>query len=144
MIASRYCNAFLLVKYKFRKLANMIRPVIIAALAVILGSVATTTSAYGQYGGDSGGGAATGDDLEQCAELGIPVAQCNEVNILARQRLTTAQETTYGNDPMGSGTSMIASEGLSFFTFVGILGVIFGGVAAAFFMKGRRSKEIAP
>ncbi|MEM3095022.1 MAG: hypothetical protein QXX64_05235 [Nitrososphaera sp.] len=127
----------------------MTRPIIVAvgALAVIIGSIAATPSnfvAYAQYGGDSGGGAATEDDLAQCAELGIPAQQCNEVNILAKQRLTTAQKTTYGNDPMGSGTSMIAQESTSFFTFVGILGAIFGGVAAAFFIRGRGSKQITP
>jgi hypothetical protein len=46
-----------------------------------------------------------------------------------------AEETQYGNDPEGSGTSLFAAD--QTWVFIGVLGAIFGGVAAAFFARGR-------
>jgi hypothetical protein len=47
------------------------------------------------------------------------------------------------NPSTGSGTSFISTETGTTAAFIGILGAIFGGVAAAFFFKGRGAKPVA-
>lgn len=104
------------------------------ALAVAIPAQA----AFAQYGnaGNLTTGATKGQ-LAECDELDIDRAQCNEQTILAKRRVQYAEKTTYGNQPEGSGTAYFA--GNETWVFIGVLGAVFGGVAAAFFVKGKRT-----
>ena len=104
-------------------------------LAAILTSVVSVQS-YAQY--ETGSGAASQEQLQKCADLGIDMNQCSDVTILAKERLEYAQKTTYGNNPDGSGTPYFG--GAEMFVVMGILGAIFGGVALAFYLTGRKAK----
>ena len=119
------------------------------ALASIEGAgvLAMAGSAYAQYGGDQGvtttpqggsSGTATQAQLKECQQLGITAGECNDNNILAKRRLIAAQQ----NPSTGSGTPMLTTNSGQMIAFVVILGAIFGGVAAAFFLKGRGSKPV--
>lgn len=122
----------------------MNKPIImaIAALAVFTTLMAPGSQvAMAQYTGSPGGGTATPEQLERCEELGIERSQCNDITILAKERVTSAQTTTYGNNPEGSGTPYF--RGLETWGIIGALAAIFGGVAAAFFFKGRGAKPTA-
>ncbi|AFU60166.1 hypothetical protein Ngar_c32500 [Candidatus Nitrososphaera gargensis Ga9.2] len=102
-------------------------------------AISSHGDASAQYGGSgAAGGQVTQEQLARCEELGIERSQCTDVNILARERLTAAQE----NPSSGSGTPMLSTETGQMAVFIGILGAIFGGVAAIFFFKGRGSKPI--
>lgn len=119
----------------------MNKPIIVAIAALAVFSVVATgfPAASAQlYGGSPGGGTATPEQLERCEQLGIERSQCNDVTILAKERVTGAQTTTYGNNPEGSGTPYF--RGLETWGVIGALAAIFGGVAAAFFFKGRGAK----
>ncbi len=121
----------------------MNKPIIaaIAAMAVLTSTAMLTSSVYAQlYGGSSGSsiGTATPEQLERCDQLGIPRETCNDVNILAKERLTAAQE----NPSTGSGTPMLSTTSGQLVVFIGVLGAIFGGVAAAFFFRGRGAKPV--
>jgi hypothetical protein len=118
---------------------------IIAALAAM--AVLTSTmgvAAYAQYGGAPAGpagssiGTASPEQLQECEQLAIPTETCNDVNILAKKRLTAAQE----NPATGSGTPMLSTESGQMTVFIGVLAAIFGGVAAAFFFKGRGARPV--
>jgi hypothetical protein len=117
---------------------------IIATIAALIVFSSTTGVAFGQgfYGGgqQQGGsiGTATPEQLQQCEQLGIPAGNCSDVTILAKQRLTAAQE----NPATGSGTPMLSTESGQMTVFIGVLAAIFGGVAAAFFFKGRGAKPV--
>ena len=118
----------------------MNKPIIapLAALAV-LSSMATV--AYGQYGGSTTGGTvgtASPEQLQECQQLNIPRENCNDVTILAKKRLTAAQE----NPSTGSGTPMLSTNSGQLTVFIGVLAAIFGGVAAAFFFRGRGAKPV--
>lgn len=118
----------------------MNKPIIaaLAAMAVLITST-TMSVAYAQYGGGGASlGTATPEQLEQCEQMGIPRETCNDVNILAKQRLTAAQE----NPATGSGTPMLSTESGQMTVFIGVLAAIFGGVAAAFFLKGRGARPV--
>jgi hypothetical protein len=111
----------------------------IAALAAMAVLTSTMSVAYAQYGGGGGSiGTATPEQLQQCEQLGIPTANCSDVTILAKQRLTAAQE----NPATGSGTPMLSTESGQMTVFIGVLAAIFGGVAAAFFFKGRGARPV--
>jgi len=105
-------------------------------VAVSSGAAYAQSGIYG--GGGSSGGAVTQQQLQQCDQLGIERSQCNDVNILAKERLTNAQ----ANPGQGSGTPMLSTQTGQMVVFIGVLGAIFGGVAAMFFLKGRGSKPI--
>jgi hypothetical protein len=110
----------------------------IATLA--LAAAIPAQAAFAQYG--TAGNPTTGateEQLAECEELGIDRAQCNEHNILAKRRVQYAEKTTYGNEPEGSGTAYFA--GNETWVFIGTLGAVFGGVAAAFFVKGKRTQQ---
>jgi hypothetical protein len=108
----------------------------LAALAVLSSMV---TVAYGQYGSTGGStGSASPEQLTECQQLGIVRENCNDVTILAKKRLTAAQE----NPSTGSGTPMLSTQSGQMFIFIGVLAAIFGGVAAAFFFKGRGAKPV--
>jgi hypothetical protein len=117
----------------------MNKPIIapLAALAVLSSMVSV---AYGQYGGGGGAsvGSASPEQLQECQQLGIPRENCNDVTILAKKRLTAAEE----NPSTGSGTPMLSTESGQMAVFIGVLAAIFGGVAAAFFFKGRGAKPV--
>jgi hypothetical protein len=115
--------------------------VALAAVAVLTTVIlATPDSAMAQYGvGGSPVTGATPEQLAECERLGIERSICTENNILAKHRLTQAQS----NPSTGSGTPMLSTETGQMAVFIGVLGAIFGGVAAAFFLKGRGSKPVA-
>ncbi|HKU49330.1 MAG TPA: hypothetical protein VJP79_05225 [Nitrososphaera sp.] len=115
--------------------------VALAAVAVLTAVYATAvpTPAMAQYGvGGNPTTGATPAQLEECANLGIDRSICTENAILAKHRLTQAQS----NPSTGSGTPMLSTDTGQMIAFIGILGAIFGGVAAAFFFKGRGSKPV--
>ena len=114
---------------------------IITALAAIAVLTSTTMGgfAYAQYtGGGASVGSATPEQLQRCEQIGIPRENCNDVTILAKERLTAAQE----NPATGSGTPMLSTTSGQLIVFIGVLGAIFGGVAAAFFFRGRGAKPV--
>ena len=112
---------------------------IIAALAAMAVLTSTGGLAYAQYtGGGASVGTASPEQLQECQQLGIPTENCNDVTILAKKRLTAAQE----NPATGSGTPMLSTSSGQLIIFVIVLGVIFGGVAAAFFFRGRGAKPV--
>ncbi len=123
----------------------MNKPIILmalAALAVLVSSAAASLPvANAQYPGGAGGGTATPEQLKECQQIGIPEANCNDVTILAKRRVIDAQSTTYGNQAYGSGTPYF--QGLETWGVIGALAAIFGGVAAAFFIKGRGAKPVS-
>jgi hypothetical protein len=105
-----------------------------AALFTVLG-IGSTPQAFAQY---FGGGAEpiTPEMQDKCEQYGI--VPCTQNGILAKERYTQAQ----ANPSTGSGTPMLSTESGQMAVFVGVLGAIFGGVAAAFFIKGRGSKPV--
>jgi hypothetical protein len=112
---------------------------IIAALAAMAVLTSTGGLAYAQYGGGGASvGSASPEQLQECQQLGIPTENCNDVTILAKKRLTAAQE----NPSTGSGTPMLSTSSGQLIVFVAVLGAIFGGVAAAFFLRGRGAKPV--
>lgn len=106
-----------------------------AALFTVVG-IGSAPQAFSQYPGGSGGEPITQAMLDKCEQYGI--VPCTQNGILAKERLTQAQQ----NPSTGSGTSMLATESGQMIAFIGILGGIFGAVAAAFFFKGRSSKPV--
>ena len=119
-------------------LCNMNKP-IIAALAALAVLTSTMSVAYAQYGGTGGTtGSASPEQLRECEQLGVLRENCSDVTILAKKRLTAAQE----NPATGSGTAMLSTESGSLVVFVGVLAAIFGGVAAAFFLRGRGARPV--
>ena len=118
----------------------MNKPILMALVATAaLASVAAFTPmvAYGQYFG-GGGEKLTQQQLDYCKQYQIN--PCTQTNILAKERVLGAQTTQYGNNPEGSGTPYL--KGVETWAVIGALGAIFGGVAAAFFFKGRGSKPV--
>ncbi|HXV46684.1 MAG TPA: hypothetical protein VD736_08435 [Nitrososphaera sp.] len=107
---------------------------IVATVFTAVGA-GSTPQAFAQYfGGDSGN--LSEEQLAFCEQYNIN--PCTQNNILAKERLLGAQ----ANPSTGSGTSMIATEAGTLAVFIGVLGAIFGGVAAAFFIKGRGAKPV--
>jgi hypothetical protein len=106
-------------------------------MAIAAGALALfPIQALAQY--PSGGvGGITEETLQRCEELGIPKAQCSEATVLQAERVIQAQ----GRE--GSGTPMFATETGQMAVFIGVLAAVFGGVAGAFFMMGRRAKVAA-
>jgi hypothetical protein len=99
---------------------------------LLLAFASSAQAAHGQYGGNLGT-AVTEEQIAECQELGIDRQECNEHNILAARRVAIAHQ----NPASGSGTPMISLGGDQAWVFIGMLGAVFGGVAAAFFVKGR-------
>jgi hypothetical protein len=112
---------------------------IIAVLAALAVLTSTTGVAYAQYGGTGGTtGSASPQQLQECEQLGILRENCSDVTILAKKRLTAANE----NPSTGSGTPMFATETGQMVIFIVVLAAIFGGVAAMFFIKGRGARPV--
>lgn len=109
--------------------------VALAVLAVFFSATAASVQpAQAQYGvGGNPTTGATPQQLQECEQYGIAKTECNEHTILAKMRLTYAQE----NPATGSGTPMLSTQAGQTWVFIGVLAAIFGGVAAAFFFKGR-------
>ncbi len=121
-------------------------PVYGLGLIAVLGAAVSIPGlyipAFAQYGGGGGGGVqtVTPAQVEECKSLGIPVFTCTEQQILAKKRLINAQ----ASGAYGSGTPMFGKGFGEMGGLVAILGVIFGGVAAAFFAMARKAKPEAP
>ena len=112
---------------------------IIAALVALATLSSTMGVAFAQYGGTGGTtGSASPEQLQECQNLGILRENCSDVTILAKKRLTAAQD----NPSTGSGTPMFATETGQMAIFIGVLAAIFGGVAAMFFFKGRGARPV--
>jgi hypothetical protein len=120
----------------------MIKQLTLMAIAAGLLAVASVQQSYAQYGDNNGGsaGTATTEQLARCDQLKISRNQCTDNTILAAERVQAATETTYGNDPDGSGTPYF--RGVETFAVIGILGAVFGSVAGAFYVMGKRTKQV--
>jgi hypothetical protein len=110
---------------------------VMAVVAGLLAAASTQQSFAQQYGG-SGSTGASEVTLQRCAELNIPTAQCNDNAVLQAERVQIAESS----EEKGSGTSMIATELGQMILFIGLIGGIFGGIAAAFYVMGRKTKQI--
>jgi hypothetical protein len=108
---------------------------IMAALFTAVG-MGSTPQAFAQYFG-GGSEQLTQEQLDKCEQYGI--SPCTQNGILAKERLLNAQ----ANPATGSGTPMLSTETGQMAVFIGVLGAIFGGVAAAFFFKGRGAKPVS-
>jgi hypothetical protein len=107
---------------------------LLAAAGLLLAVAGPVQQVHAQYGvGGSVTGAPSEEQLQKCDTYEIPRAQCNENAILAKERSIYAKESS----EKGSGTSMFSTDEGQTWAFIGILGAVFGGVAAAFFVKGR-------
>ena len=117
----------------------MNKPTIVAIgimATLFTAGIGSTPQAFAQYfGGDSA--ALTQEQLDKCEQYGI--SPCTQNGILAKERLIGAQQ----NPATGSGTPMLSTETGQMAVFIGVLGAIFGGVAAAFFFKGRGAKQVS-
>jgi hypothetical protein len=113
-------------------------PLLMIAATAIGPLLISTQVVHAQYGVGGGATTATPEQLTQCEQLGIERSNCNENTILAKERVTNAQE----NPSTGSGTPMLSTETGQMAVFIGVLAAIFGGVAAVFFFKGRGSKPV--
>jgi hypothetical protein len=106
---------------------------LLAAVGIFLAVAGSAQQAYAQYGvpGNPTAGA-TPEQLAECEEYGIARSECTEHTLLAARRVHGLNENLGG-----SGTPMISIGGDQTWVFVGVLGAIFGGVATAFFVRGR-------
>ncbi|AIF85007.1 hypothetical protein NTE_02972 [Candidatus Nitrososphaera evergladensis SR1] len=102
------------------------------ALALAAGTVQQSHAQYGVSGNPTAG--ATPDQLAECEKYNIDRIECNEQTILAARKWAITHE-----NPNGSGTPMLSIGGNETLLYVGALGAIFGGVAAAFFVKGKKT-----
>ena len=106
------------------------KKIYLAAITAGLFAVLTTQQSYAQYGDGIpvGSVGVTGEMLEKCKALGIDRTACTESNILLKERANLLGG--------GSGTGFIG-QSEQMITVIGVLGVVFGGVAGAFFLMGR-------
>lgn len=121
-----------------RKMASSSLSTLAAGLFALLlaASPSIIQASYAQYGvGGNPTADATDEQLAECEKYSIPRAECNEHNILAARRVEIARDNPNG----GSGTSMISIDAGQMWAFIGVLGAIFGGVAVAFFVRGRKA-----
>jgi hypothetical protein len=113
-------------------------------LVMAIGVLAALSAqqAFAQYGDglpmSPAGAAVSGEMLERCSELGISRVQCSDASILQAERV----EIATNSEEKGSGTSMITTELGQMAAFIGVIGVVFGGVAGAFYLKGRRASQV--
>jgi hypothetical protein len=108
----------------------------VMAIAAGILAVLPFQQSYAQYG--DGGTVASETTLQRCAALDVPRAQCNDVAVLQAERMQLA----LNSEERGSGTSMIATELGQMVLFIGVLGAIFGGVAGAFYVIGRKARQV--
>jgi hypothetical protein len=112
----------------------------IMALAAGVMAALSVQQANAQYG-DSlpmgpGGTSVSEEMLQRCTELDIARAQCNDVTLLQAERMEIAESGE------GSGTSMFATEIGQMVLIIGTIGAIFGGVAGAFCVMGRKARQV--
>lgn len=112
------------------------RTALLAAAGLFLAIAGGAQQSYAQYGvsGNPTAGA-TEEQLAECGDYGIPREECNEHTLLAARK----NEIIKLNHD-GSGTPMISIDGSETWLYVGVLGAVFGGVAAAFFVRGRSAQ----
>jgi hypothetical protein len=113
----------------------MIKAIMATAMLALLFFAAAQQS-YAQYGTGPTTGKVTEETLAKCKEFGIGRAQCSESAVLLAERLQL-------QDKGGSGTAMLALGSDQTIAFIGILGAVFGGVSAAFFLRGRQKTPSA-
>lgn len=118
---------------------NMKRLMVYGLSVAVLFVLASATAGYAQYGvgTEPSVQSATPEQLEECKQLGIPEFTCTEQTLLAKRRVTYAQQ----QGAYGSGTSMIAQAFGDMGAIIAALAAIFGGVAVAFFAKSRIGKK---
>lgn len=111
-------------------------------MAIGLLAALSVQQAYAQYGDglpmSPSGNAVTDEMLERCSDLGISRVQCSDASILQAERVELAENSI----EKGSGTSMITTEIGQMAAFIGVIGAVFGGIAGAFYLKGRRAGQI--
>ena len=73
------------------------------------------------------------ETLQLCTNLKIPLDSCNQNTTLKVQSVQSS-----GN---GSGKPLLATELGQMLVLIGAIGAIFGGVAGAFFVKGRSDRN---
>lgn len=110
----------------------------IAAGLLIMLSVQQANAQYGDSLPVGSGNAVSEEMLQRCAELDISRIQCNQASILQAERIGLINES----GEKGSGTSMIATDFGQMAGFVGALGAVFGGIAAAFYVMGRKGRQV--
>jgi hypothetical protein len=119
-------------------IGKRIVPAIIVAASML--AILSTQQSFAQYpqpsSNDIGVGGVTNATLQKCAQLNIDRNQCSDSSILLKERVSLALSNPNG----GSGTPLFATQFGQLVLFIGGLGAVFGGVAAAFFIAGRRSK----
>lgn len=109
---------------------------IVVAIAVgLFAALSAQQQSYAQYVGPGTVGLSD-ETLKKCEALQIDKTQCTESNVLAKERVGSI-------DGGGSGTALVAKETMQMVILIGVLGSIFGGVAGAFFMMGKRKQEIS-
>jgi hypothetical protein len=114
------------------------------AVAAGVLAVLSAQQANAQYG-DSlplvpSGTAGSEEMLKRCADLGISNVQCSDASIVQAERVEIATNSV----ERGSGTSMITTELGQMVVFIGALVAVFGGIAGAFYLMGRKeSRELA-
>ena len=120
---------------------NKINVLTAATIAVL--AVAISMPAFAQYY-PTGGGAqiVTPAQIEECKAYGIPEFACTEQTLLAKKRLINAQKEGAGNFLGDSGVPMFGKSFGEMGIFVGIIGAIFGGVAAVFFARARIGQKV--
>ena len=116
-------------------------------IAVAAGLLAALSAqqASAQYGDNlplgPSGTAVSEEMLKRCADLGILRVQCSDASIVQAERVELATNSV----EKGSGTSMITTELGQMVIFIGALGAVFGGIAGAFYIMGRKARrELAP
>src|SRR5215813_11357671 len=109
--------------------------VVAAGLLAILSIHQSYAQSYG-YPDSNPVGGVTNATLAKCVQLKIERSQCSDSSVLLKERILLAQESI----TKGSGTPMLATQGGQLALFIGVLGAIFGAVAAAFFVSGKRTK----
>ena len=109
---------------------------VVVAIAVgLFAALSAQQQSYAQYGSQGTVGLSD-ETLKKCEALQIEKAQCSESSVLLKERVKLI-------DGGGSGTALVAKETGQMVLLIGVLGSIFGGVAGAFFMMGKRKQEIS-
>lgn len=111
---------------------------LLTSIAAIVIGISGMPQSFAQYGDNGAVGITTPAQLEECKKLLISEANCNDNTILAARKSLIA----YENPDTGSGTHMLAGETGTMIAFMAVLGAMFGGVATAFFLKGRSGRKV--
>jgi len=110
------------------------KKIYLAAIAAGVFAALSAQQSYAQYGqGIPVGSAGISDEtLKKCQALGIDRTACTESSVLLKERMHLIEGG-------GSGTGFIAEAG-QMTAVIAVLGTLFGGVAGAFFLMGRRKQ----